>query len=76
VDSSPAIGEWSRVIKRLFAALLFGEGAEATTSDKGFDEAVEDVGDGEEGDTWEGRQLRHDFHVVFGLECCEMREQK
>jgi hypothetical protein len=54
VDSSPAVGERPRVIERLFAALLFGEGAEAAAGDEGFDEAVEDVGGGEEGDGLEG----------------------
>jgi hypothetical protein len=54
VDSSPTIGERSRVIERLFAALLFGKGAEAAAGDEGFDEAAGYVGGGEEGDRLEG----------------------
>ena len=54
IDSSPAVRERPGVIERLFAALLFGELAETAAGDEGFDEAVEDVGDGEEGEGWEG----------------------
>jgi len=40
MNSSPAVGERAGVIERLFAALLFGELAEAAAGDEGFDEAV------------------------------------
>lgn len=33
--------------------MLFGEFAEAAASDEGLDEAVGDVGDGDEGEGWE-----------------------
>lgn len=34
--------------------MLFGESAGAAAGDEGLDEAVGDVGDGEEGEGWEG----------------------
>lgn len=34
--------------------MLFGKRAEAAAGDEGLDQAVEDVGEGEEGEGWEG----------------------
>ena len=54
MNSLPAVRKRPGVIERLFAALLFGELAEAAAGDEGFDEAVGDVGGGEESEGLEG----------------------
>ena len=61
-NSLPAIWERPGGIERLFAAMLFGELAEASAGDEAVDEAVEDVCEGEEGDGWESR-WRHDVEM-------------
>ena len=43
IYSRPAIWKRPGVVERLFAALSFGEGAEAAAGDEGMNEAVGDV---------------------------------